>query len=49
VLETAVDVGYYTNPREATHADIADELGIAATTVGEHLREIESRVFRPLG
>jgi hypothetical protein len=48
VLQTAVDEGYYNNPRGATHEDIADEVGIAPTTVGDHLREIESRVFDSL-
>jgi hypothetical protein len=48
VLEAAVDVGYYSNPREATHEDVADVVGIAPTTVGDHLREIEMRVFETL-
>jgi hypothetical protein len=48
VLEVAVDEGYYTNPREATHEDIADVVGIAPTTVGDHLREIEMKVFETL-
>lgn len=45
VLEAAVEEGYYNNPREATHDDVADVIGIAPTTVGDHLREIEMRVF----
>lgn len=45
VLDTAVDLGYYEIPREATLADIADVLGIKPTTAGKHLRRVESRVF----
>lgn len=45
ILDTAVEIGYYQVPREATHEDVADELGIATTTVGEHLRKIEARVL----
>lgn len=47
VFETAVEKGYYTIPRRATHEDIADELGCAPSTVDEHLRKAESRVFNP--
>lgn len=45
VLSTAVDCGYYANPREATLADVAAELDIAPGTVGDHLRTIEATVF----
>lgn len=45
VLEAAVDVGYYREPRRATHDDVAERVGLAPTTVGEHLRKIEHRVF----
>ncbi|MDS0259414.1 helix-turn-helix domain-containing protein [Haloarcula sp. S1CR25-12] len=45
VLETAIEHGYYANPREATHEDIAAALGCSPSTVGEHLRKIEARVF----
>ena len=48
VLETATDLGYYENPRQATHADIAAEVDASPSTVGEHLRKIESRVFAHL-
>jgi hypothetical protein len=47
-LLTALDQGYYEVPREATHQDIADELGRTAATVGEHLRRIERTVFREI-
>ncbi|WP_255152346.1 helix-turn-helix domain-containing protein [Halorarius halobius] len=48
VLRVAVELGYYANPREATHDDIAAELDVAATTVGDHLRNVEARVFETL-
>ncbi|WP_290813773.1 helix-turn-helix domain-containing protein [Halovivax sp.] len=50
VVATAVRLGYYENPREATHEDIAAELGVEPGTVGKHLRIAESKVFsRVLG
>ena len=45
VLDRAIDCGYYASPREATHADIAGALDCSPSTVGEHLRKIEARVF----
>jgi hypothetical protein len=42
VLETAVELGYYRNPREATHADIGEALSCSASVVGQHLRRIET-------
>jgi predicted DNA binding protein len=45
VLAAAVDLGYYTEPRQATLEDIGEAVGIAPTTVGEHLRKVEERVF----
>jgi predicted DNA binding protein len=45
VLAAAIECGYYTNPRQATHEDVAAELSLAAGTVGDHLRSIEARVF----
>jgi predicted DNA binding protein len=45
ILNTASDLGYYEVPRRATHQDIADELGVSTTTVGEHLRKIEARML----
>ena len=48
VLETAVGIGYYDNPRQATHEDIAARVDASPSTVGEHLRKIESRVFAQL-
>jgi len=45
VLEAALQQGYYAAPREATHDDLAAALDCAPSTVGEHLRKIETRVF----
>ncbi len=45
ILDAAVRLGYYRNPREATHEDVAERVGTTPSTVGEHLRKIESRVF----
>ena len=48
VFETAVQEGYYDVPRQATHKDIAENLGCAPSTVDEHLRKAESRVVTGL-
>ncbi|WP_158059412.1 helix-turn-helix domain-containing protein [Halorussus halophilus] len=48
ILDAAVESGYYENPREATHEEIAGAVGVAPSTVGEHLRKIESSVFGEL-
>lgn len=45
VLAAAVRAGYYEDPRGATHEAVAADLGVAPSTVGEHLRKIEARVF----
>lgn len=48
VLRTAIEMGYYAIPREATHEDLATRLDCSAGTVGEHLRKIEARVLSEL-
>nr|WP_275039294.1 helix-turn-helix domain-containing protein [Halococcus salifodinae] len=48
VLRVAVDLGYYQEPREATHDEIAAATGLSETTVSEHLRKIEATVFSSL-
>ncbi|WP_313693624.1 helix-turn-helix domain-containing protein [Halorarum halobium] len=48
VLRVAVDLGYYREPRGATHEEIASVTGLSGTTVGEHLRKIEATVFSSL-
>ncbi|ELZ95813.1 DNA binding protein [Haloferax mucosum ATCC BAA-1512] len=45
VLEAAVELGYYDVPRQAALEDVAEIFGITPTTVSEHLRKIERRVF----
>jgi predicted DNA binding protein len=47
-LLTALETGYYDNPRRSTYSDIASELDCTATTVGEHLRKIEGYVLREI-
>lgn len=44
-LEVAVDMGYYEVPRQATHEDIAGELGCTGGTVGGHLRKVEAKIL----
>lgn len=48
VLEAAVDLGYYREPRQASLEDISNVVGISPGTVGEHLRKVEQRVFTEL-
>lgn len=48
VLETAVELGYYNEPRQASLEDISKVIGITPGTVGEHLRKVEQRVFTEL-
>ena len=48
VLETAVDVGYYRNPREASYEDLASILDRSTGTVGEHLRNAEAKLMAAL-
>lgn len=48
VLEAAVDLGYYSEPRQASLEDIGGAVGISPGTVGEHLRKVEARVFGEL-
>lgn len=44
-IETAVDLGYYAVPREASLEAIANELGCAESTVSNHLRKAEAHVM----
>lgn len=48
VLRAAIECGYYQEPREATHADVAEAVGLTATTVGEHLRRIETTLMNEI-
>ncbi len=47
-VQAALRVGYYDVPREATTADVADEIGCATATASEHLRRAERRVLSSL-
>jgi DNA-binding NarL/FixJ family response regulator len=48
ILRTAVEMGYYEEPRETNYQEMADELELSSGTVGEHLRKIESAVLKRL-
>lgn len=48
ILTAAVEAGYYSVPRETTHEELAADLGLAAVTVGEHLRKVEARILGEL-
>lgn len=45
-VESALAQGYYAIPREASLADVADEMGCAESTAAEHLRKAEAAVLR---
>ncbi|WP_136715872.1 helix-turn-helix domain-containing protein [Halorientalis salina] len=49
VLEVAMEQGYYEIPRQATNEDIAADMDCSTSTVGEHLRKIESRLISEIG
>jgi len=42
----ALDLGYYDQPRRATHEDVAEVLGCAPSTASEHLRKAEATLVR---
>jgi predicted DNA binding protein len=44
-IETALAMGYYDQPRKATHADIAAELECASNTVTVHLQKGEAKLI----
>ncbi|MFC3959268.1 helix-turn-helix domain-containing protein [Halovivax cerinus] len=45
-LEMALRMGYYEQPREATHADIASALECAPNTVTTHLQKAEAKLVQ---
>lgn len=45
ILDAAIDVGYYSVPRDGTTADVGDAADCAPSTAAEHLRKIEARVL----
>mgnify|MGYP001582683188 FL=1 len=46
VLETAIQMGYYTAPRKCRQRDIADSIGLKQGTVAEHLQIAESLIIK---
>lgn len=47
-VETAIALGYYDVPRDATSEDVARELECATATAAEHLRKAESTLILAL-
>jgi predicted DNA binding protein len=46
VLELAVRRGYYDSGSEVTLKQLAGDLGVARSTIGEHLKRAESEVVK---
>ncbi|WP_330630814.1 helix-turn-helix domain-containing protein [Halocatena halophila] len=46
ILDTAIAAGYYAIPRQTTQRELATELGISRSTVGDHLRRAEAKIIR---
>jgi predicted DNA binding protein len=44
-LETAIELGHFHTPRNATCADIARKLDCTPKTVSEHLRKVQATVL----
>jgi predicted DNA binding protein len=44
-LNTAVELGYYESPRQATHNDIAAKLDRSTGTVAVHLQKVEAHIM----
>lgn len=44
-VKTALSLGYYERPRDATLEDIAEQMGCAPSTAAEHVRKSESKVL----
>ena len=49
VLALAVQRGYYEDGSEVTLKHLADEIGIARSTLGEHLKRVEVEVMKRVG
>lgn len=45
ILQLAVDHGYYEVPRQVTHQELAENVGLSQSTVAEHLQKIEALVL----
>jgi hypothetical protein len=48
VLQTAHELGYYQQPRRATHQEVASELDCTAANVGDILRRIENTLVNEI-
>ena len=49
VLALAVRRGYYDEGSVVTLKQLADEMGIARSTIGEHLKRVESEIMKRAG
>jgi predicted DNA binding protein len=47
-LEAALELGYFEQPRAATHADVAERLGCASSTASEHLQKAQASLVRAI-
>lgn len=45
ILQVAVNNGYYEIPRRATYEEIAEEVELSQSTVGNHLQKIEAKIL----
>jgi predicted DNA binding protein len=45
-VAVALELGYYNQPRGATHEDVAAELGCAPPTASDHLQKAEAKIVR---
>lgn len=45
-IRTALELGYYEQPRDATHREVAAALGCSSSTASEHLKKAEARLIR---
>lgn len=44
----ALELGYYNQPREATHEDVAAKLDCAPPTASDHLQKAEAKIIRAM-
>jgi predicted DNA binding protein len=45
-VTVALELGYYNQPRGATHEDVAAELDCAPPTASDHLQKAEATIIR---
>ncbi|MBB6644895.1 helix-turn-helix domain-containing protein [Halobellus ruber] len=45
-IAVALELGYYDQPRQATHEDVAERLGCAPNTASAHLQKGEAKLVR---